>query len=80
MPCHRSAGWVAKAPASNATRGAVSDVLPISSYVDGFITWATAISVLPHVIMHANAEVSPGQAPGPGWSSRARGRGEATLW
>jgi Na+(H+)/acetate symporter ActP len=31
--------------------GTVSEALPISSYVGGFLTLATAISVLPHVIM-----------------------------
>ncbi len=33
------------------TFGTVSEALPISSYVGGFLTWAVAISVLPHVIM-----------------------------
>ncbi|MDR7304041.1 sodium:solute symporter family protein [Haloactinomyces albus] len=31
--------------------GRVSEALPISSYIGGFLTWVTAISVLPHVIM-----------------------------
>jgi sodium/pantothenate symporter len=44
-------GTFSAATQSYPTLGSVSAALPMSSYVGGFLTWATAISVLPHVIM-----------------------------
>lgn len=44
-------GAFTQATADYPALGTVSEALPIASYVGGFVTWATAISVLPHVIM-----------------------------